>query len=135
VTLRDDLAGAAGSDPETLTTVGRSLVALHDWTFLMGPGFCVGIGNGLILGYLMYRSGLMPRRLPLFGLIGGPVIFASSIAVLFGAYEQSDATHFIFSIPEIIWELSLGIYLTAKGFKPDAPILRDPGNSAMATAR
>jgi hypothetical protein len=135
VTLRDDLAGAAGTDAATLTTVGRSLVALHDWTFLMGPGFCVGIGNGLILGYLMYRSGLMPRRLTLFGLIGGPVIFASSIAVLFGAYEQSDAVHFIFSIPEIIWELSLAIYLTAKGFKPDAPILQEPGNSAVATAR
>lgn len=135
VTLRDDLAGAAGTDPGTLTTVGRSLVAIHDWTFLIGPGFCVGIGNGLILGYLMYRSGLMPRRLPLFGLIGGPLIFASSIAVLFGAYEQTDATHFVFSIPEIIWELSLAIYLTAKGFKPDAPILQETRNSAVATAR
>ena len=79
----------------------------------------------MILGYLMYRSGLMPRRLAMLGLIGGPLLFVSSTAVLFGAYEQSDAAHFFFSIPEILWEASLGIYLTVKGFKP-SPILDDP---------
>jgi hypothetical protein len=72
VTLRQDLAGT-GSDPATLTTVGRSLVAIKDWTFLLGPGFVVGIGNGLILGYLMYRSGLVPRRMAMLGLVGGPL--------------------------------------------------------------
>jgi hypothetical protein len=65
VTLRQDLAG----DVAGLDTVGRSLVAIHDWTFLLGPGFCVGVGNGLLLGYLMYRSGLVPRRMALLGLI------------------------------------------------------------------
>jgi hypothetical protein len=86
VTLRQDLAGEAAG----LDTVGRSLVAIHDWTFLLGPGFCVGVGNGLLLGYLMYRSGLVPRRMALLGLIGGPLIFVSSTAVVFGAYEQTD---------------------------------------------
>jgi hypothetical protein len=106
VTLRQDLAvNAAGLD-----TVGRSLVAIHDWTFLLGPGFCVGVGNGLLLGYLMYRSGLVPRRMALLGLIGGPLIFASSTAVLFGAYEQTDAAHFVLSLPEnrlggVAWDL------------------------------
>jgi hypothetical protein len=71
----------------------------------------------------------------LFGLIGGPLIFASSIAVLFSAYEQTDATHLLLSIPEIIWELSLAIYLTAKGFKPDAPMLQEPGNAGLVAAR
>jgi len=83
---------------------GESLVAVHDWTFLFGPGFCVGI-NGLLLGYLFYRSGLVPRPIALFGLVGGPLIFASAIAVLFGAYEQ-DGAHFLFSIPEIVFEFS-----------------------------
>jgi len=118
VTLRDDLAGAAGADPATLGTVGRSLVAIHDATFLLGPGFCVGFGNGLLLGYLFYRSGLVPRGMALLGLIGGPLIFASSTAVLFGVYEQSGGAHFLASIPEILWEASLGIYLIAKGFRP-----------------
>src|SRR4028119_2104102 len=61
VTLRQE--AAAGADAGSLVAVGQSLVALHDWTFLLGPGFVVGVGNGLILGYLMHRSGLLPRAL------------------------------------------------------------------------
>jgi hypothetical protein len=79
--------------------------------------------NGLLLGYLFYRSGLVPRWIAMFGLIGGPLIFASAIAVLFGAYEQAGA-HFLFSIPEIVFEVSITIYLIVKGFKP-SPILDD----------
>ena len=122
VTLRQDLAGAAGSDPATLTTVGRSLVAIHDQTFLLGPAFCAGFGNGLLLGYLMYASGLVPRRMALLGVIGGPLAFATATAVLFGAYKQTSATNFLFTLPEILWEASLGIYLIVKGFRP-SPIL------------
>jgi uncharacterized protein DUF4386 len=132
VTLRQDLAGAAGSDPAALDAVGRSLVAIHDGTFLLGPGFCVGVGNGLLLGYLMYRSGLVPRRMAMLGLIGGPLIFASATAVLLGAYEQT-GTHFIFSLPEIAWEASLGIYLIVKGFKP-SPILSGDRSPSPAVA-
>jgi hypothetical protein len=54
VTLRED---AAGADPDSLLAIGQSLVAIHDWTFLLGAGFVVGVGNGLLLGYLMWRSG------------------------------------------------------------------------------
>lgn len=122
VTLRQDLAGAAGSEPAVLDTVGRSLVAIHDGTFLLGPAFCAGFGNGLLLGYLMYRSGLVPRRMAMLGLIGGPLAFATATAVLFGAYEQTSGTNFIFTIPEIAWEASLAIYLIVKGFRP-SPIL------------
>jgi hypothetical protein len=118
VTLRQD----SGADAAALLVQGESLVAVHDWTFLLGPGFCVGIGNGILLGYLMWKSQLVPRRMAMLGLIGGPVILASSIAVLFGAYEQTGPVHFLFSVPEIAWEALLGIYLLVKGFKT-SPIL------------
>jgi hypothetical protein len=121
VTLREDFAGA-GANAGSLTTAGKSLVAVHDSTFLLGPGFCVGV-NGLLLGYLFYRSGLVPSWIAIFGLIGGPLIFASAIAVLLGAYEQ-DGAHFFFSIPEIIFEAAITIYTIVKGFRP-SPILDD----------
>jgi hypothetical protein len=124
VTLRQDLAGAAGADAGSLVTVGRSLVAIHDWTFLLGPGFVVGIGNGLLLGYLMYRSALVPRAMAVLGLVGGPLVCASGIAVMFGLYEQVSVWSFIATFPEIIWEATLGLWLTFKGFRP-SPILRD----------
>jgi hypothetical protein len=118
VTLRHDFAGAAGADTASLVTAARSLVAVHDWTFLLGPGFLDGLGTGLLLGYLMYKSGLMPRGLALLGLIGGPLVMASGIAVLFGVFKAGSAGQFIATIPEILWELSVGIYLIVKGFKP-----------------
>ena len=122
VTLGDDLAASIGANAPSLDIAGRTLVAIHDWTFLLGPGFCVGV-NGILLGWLMYRTGLMPPRLALLGVIGGPLIFASSIAVLFGAYEQ-DGLHALLSIPEAAFEASFAIYLIVKGFRP-SPILDD----------
>jgi hypothetical protein len=117
VTLRQ---AAAGADAGSLVTVGKSLVAIHNWTFLLGPGFVVGIGNGLLLGYLMYRSGLVPRQMALFGLVGGPLLCASGIAVLFGVFPQFNVWQGIATIPEIIWEAFLALYLTFHGFKAAA---------------
>jgi len=114
VTLRQD---AGGADPDSLLLTGQTLVAIYDWTFLLGPGFLAGVGNGLILGYLMYRSGLVPRRMAMLGLIGGPLLAASGIAILLGAFEAGGGLQFIASAPEIAWEASLGIYLIVKGFR------------------
>jgi hypothetical protein len=123
VNLREDLAGG-GADSGALAVTGEALVDLHDMTFLIGPSFCVGV-NGLLLGYLFYKSGLVPRQLAVFGLIGGPLIFASSIAILFGAYDQTGGVGFLFAIPEIIFEAGITIYTIWKGFRP-SPILREP---------
>jgi hypothetical protein len=126
VTLRQE---AAGADAGSLVAVGQSLVALHDWTFLLGPGFVVGVGNGLMLGYLMYRSALVPRGMALLGLIGGPLVCASGIAILFGVFEAGSVWQAISTIPEFLWELSLGIWLTVRGFNPSAiaSLLRNSG--------
>ena len=128
MTLRDDPAGISDG---TLVGLGQSLVAVKDATFLLGPGFVVGVGNGLILGYLMYTSGLMPRRLAMFGLVGGPLVCLSGVAVIFGAFPASGAVQFLLTIPEIIWELSIGIYLTFWGFKASAPILNERRETAL----
>jgi hypothetical protein len=121
VTLRDEVTGGAGKSA-SLGLVGQSLVALHDWTFLLGPQFCSGVGNGILLGYLMYRSGLVPRRMALLGLIGGPLAFVGGVLVLFGAIENPSGLLFALTAIEIVWEASLAIYLTVKGYKP-SPLL------------
>src|SRR5215210_5296010 len=82
VALRQDSAGA-GSNSGALIDVGRSLLAVHDQTSLLGPQFCAGLGNGILLGYLMWRSRLLPRPLVMFGVIGGPLAFLGGIGVLF----------------------------------------------------
>jgi uncharacterized protein DUF4386 len=103
--------------------IAYTLAALKDWTFLLGPGFIVGWGNGLILGYLMYASDLVPRKLALFGIVGGPVLILSGILVLFGVADAGGTLQALATIPEFIWELGLGIYCTVWGFRASSPIL------------
>jgi hypothetical protein len=131
VTLRQDLAGSA-ADAGSLAVAGRTLVAFHDWTFLLGPGFCAGIGNGILLGYLMVTSGLVPRRLAVLGLVGGALAFVAATGVLFDVYEPQSPQQFLLTIPEIVWEASFGIYLVVKGFR-SSPILRETEERLAAT--
>lgn len=126
VALRQDVADGADA-----TLIGESLVALKDQTFLLGPAFCAGLGNGLLLGYLMYRSGLVPRPMALIGLIGGPIACATATAVLFGAYEQQSPVNFLFTAPEIIWEVSLGLWLVTKGFRAVPLVTGAAANTAQ----
>jgi hypothetical protein len=117
-----------GNDDPGASSLAVSLAAIKDWTFLLGPGIVVGIGNGLILGYLLYRSRLVPRGMAMLGLIGGPLLLAAGIGVLFGAIEAGGTAQSLATVPEFAWELSLGVYLTVKGFLP-------AGRSAEAVPR
>jgi hypothetical protein len=112
--------GTAGTD----AAMGEAFVAIYDRAFLIGPGFFAGVANGLILGYLMYRSGLVPRGLAMLGLIGGPLVVASGIAVMFDVIDRGSPVQGVATIPEAVWELSFGIYLIVKGFRP-SPILAE----------
>jgi hypothetical protein len=118
VALRQE--AAAGADAASLVTTGKTLVALHEWTRLLGPGFMVGVGNGLILGYLMYTSALVPRGMAVLGLVGGPLIIASGVGVLLGVIEEGGVVQGIATIPEFFWELLLGIWPIVRGFDPSA---------------
>lgn len=120
VTLRAGFA--PGGDTAVLTMAGRSLLAFHDWTFLLGPQFCSGFGNGMLLGYLMYRSGLVPRRMALLGLVGGPLAFIGGVLVLFDVLKPMSAGLFALTAIEIAWELSITAYSIVKGFR-SSPML------------
>jgi hypothetical protein len=118
VTLRHDAPDAAGA--------AVALGGMKDWSFLFGPGLVVPFGNGLILGYLMYRSGLVPRRMAWFGLIGGPLLLIGNLGVLFDWWER-ELPQSLLVAPEFIWELFVGIYCAIWGFGRDSPILsREP---------
>ena len=112
LTLHRESAG----DPGALLVQAETLVAVHDWTFLFGPGFCVGVGNGILLGYLMWKSGLVPRRMAVIGLIGGPLLLIRATLILFDAAEPG-STIDVLAAPEILWEASLGLYTLFKGFR------------------
>ncbi len=111
---------AGDADPASLMAVGNALVAVHDWTFRIGPGIVVGIGNGLILGYMMWRTRLVPRYMSVLGLIGGPALLAAGTAILFGAIDNGSTPQVLATAPEFVWELSLGVWLLVRGFDASA---------------
>jgi Domain of unknown function (DUF4386) len=111
VTLRQAGAGAGA------LATGKALVAMHNWTFLLGQGFLPAV-CALLLGSLLYQSRLMPRILPLLAFIGAPLLATSAIATLFGFWTQVSPQSGLLTIPDAVWEFSLGVYLIVKGFKP-----------------
>jgi hypothetical protein len=116
------LGGASGIAATALDAQGNSLVHTYEWAFEWGPGLVAGIGNGLILGYLMYKSALVPPRMALLGLIGGPVLILSFVMILAGVYRNGEGPSGLLTLPEAAWELSLGIYCAWHGFRPSSPI-------------
>jgi hypothetical protein len=119
VTLRQDVAGTAGTNPATLTTIGQALVAVRDWTFLFGPGFMPAF-SALLLGSLLYRFRLVPRFIPAMGLVGAPLLLTVNILTVLGHNNQISAVSAIGTVLVATWELSVGIYMTLRGFKTTA---------------
>lgn len=109
-------AEPTGGDPTAVTVVGAALVAVHDWTFRLGPGVVVGVGNGLILGWMFWKTRLVPRVMSVLGLIGGPALLVAGVAVMLGEIEAGSTAQAIATIPEFFWELSLGLWLLIRGF-------------------
>ena len=135
VTLRPEVTGTAGGDTTAV------LVEFHNWTRLLGPGLVCGV-NTVLMAYLMYRSRLVPRFIPVLGLVGGPLVFAYNTAQMFGASEQILTWAAIGVVPIFAWEVTLAFRLIAKGFNPSAAILSEPdktdprerGKKSLATA-
>lgn len=129
VTLRQ--TGAAGGDSETLVTIQRSFLAARDWSFVLGTG--VPALNALLLGTLMYRSRLVPRAIPVLGLIGAPLFTSWIIGYIFGITEGGTAWHAIGVAPIFFWELSLGLWMTFKGFRTESPLMVEVAAAEAAT--
>jgi hypothetical protein len=117
VTLHQDLGTAAGADAASLAAIGASHVATYHWAFTLGGSLMPGI-NAILLGTLLYRSGLVPRVLPMIGLIGAPLHLTAVVLTMFGVVDRVGTVTGIAVIPIALWELSLGVYLIVKGFKP-----------------
>jgi hypothetical protein len=110
-------AGATGAEAASLIATGASHVATYNWAFTLGQSLMPGI-NALLLGTLMYRSGLVPRVLPVIGLLGAPLHITAVVLTMFGVIDRIGPVAALAALPIAVWEFSLGVYLVVKGFKP-----------------
>ncbi|MEU6758790.1 DUF4386 domain-containing protein [Streptomyces sp. NPDC046685] len=125
ITLRRDTGTGADADTAGAAGADVTLEALHEWTFLLGPNIALGL-NTVLLAYVAYRARLVPRFIAVLGLIGGPLICASAVAVMFGAYAQLSVAGSLAALPVFAWELGLAGWLIVKGFGPGSPTRPDP---------
>jgi hypothetical protein len=131
ITLRNDVAGA---DRASLTTTGHALLAVYDRTFLLSQSLAP-VFVDLLLGYLLFRSRLVPRVLPMIAFVGAPLLLASDIAIFFGVIERSALFAGLTVIPIAVFEFSLGVYLIVRGFRPAAVAALPPAAGSAPSVR
>jgi len=118
LSLRSDFL-AIGGDIATYEVIGKALIAFHDWTFLFGPNIILPI-NATLLGYMLYKSKLVPRAISALYLFDGPLLFISSMFVLFGIYKVTSLPSILIAMPLLAFEVSFSIWLIVKGFNLSA---------------
>jgi hypothetical protein len=118
-TLRE--TGAVSTDPTALVAVGQAFTTLYQVAFVLGTG--IPALNAFLLGWLLFRSGLVPRAIPVLGLIGAPMFTSFIVGYVFGITEPGTAWHGIAVAPIFFWELAVGLWLTFKGFRKEAPLM------------
>ncbi|MCZ4124394.1 DUF4386 domain-containing protein [Streptomyces sp. H39-S7] len=120
MTLGQEFSRAQSPDAAAYLTASRLLVAQHDWSFLFGPNLALGPST-LMMGWFLYRSRLVPRWIAALGIVGGPLILASGVLVLFGVYEQISVWGTVCALPVFLYEMTLAVWLVARGFRPAGP--------------
>lgn len=134
LTLRSDVAGTAGTDSTSVVTTGHTLVAVYNWTFLLSQSL-MPVACDLLLGYLLYRSALVPRIFPLVAFVGASLLLASDIAIFFGAYANVSPLAALAALPVAAFEFGLGVWLVVKGFNRSSPLFRtDAGTPQRGAA-
>ncbi|MBM7568490.1 DUF4386 domain-containing protein [Paenibacillus sacheonensis] len=119
VTLSREFIAAGAVNAASFQASGTSLKAVHDWTFLLGPNFMLGI-NTAMYSYIFYKSKLIPRFIPILGLVGSALIFLCAVLVMFGVIDQVSVWGAVFAIPVAANEMILAVWLLVKGFNESA---------------
>lgn len=117
---------ALTSLPDAAAPTGAVLIELHRWAFLLGPGL-IPVINALLLGTVLLRHRLVPRVIPVIGLIGAPLLAASAVATLAGLVDQVSPLAGAAALPIAVWELSIGLWLTFRGIRVESPSRPTPG--------
>jgi len=119
LTISKEFVATGATNITAFQASGTLLKAVHDWTFLLGPNFMLGI-NTMMYSYIFYKSRLVPRFIPIIGMIGATLVFAAAILEMFGVFSQISVWGGIMSLPVAANEMILAVWLIVKGFNESA---------------
>lgn len=119
LTLSREFTAAADPDIASFQASGILLKAVHDWTFLLGPLFMLGI-NTMMYSYIFYKTKLVPRFIPILGMTGATLVFICALLVMFGVIQQVSVWGAILALPVAANEMILAVWLIVKGFNLSA---------------
>ncbi len=117
VSLSKAYTANPATDKTTYTAIGTTLIAIHDWTFMLGPNFMLGI-NTFIYSYVFFKSRLIPRAISAIGILGAVMIFIAAHLEMFGVMPQLSTGGMLMAIPIFVYEMTLAVWLIVKGFNP-----------------
>lgn len=119
LTLSREFVAGGALDPASYQATGTVLLAFHDWTFLLGPNFMLGL-NTIMYSYILYKTKLVPKFIPILGMTGAILIFSCALLVMFGAFEQVSVWGGLLALPVFANEMILAGWLIVKGFNETA---------------
>ncbi|MCM3600991.1 DUF4386 domain-containing protein [Robertmurraya korlensis] len=115
LTLSREFVEAGAPDVAAFQTSGTVLKAIHEWTFMLGPNFMLGI-NTMMYSYIFYKTKLVPRFIPIIGMTGAALVFVCALLVMFGVIEQVSVWGGLLALPVAANEMILAVWLIVKGF-------------------
>ncbi|OXM82861.1 DUF4386 domain-containing protein [Paenibacillus rigui] len=115
LTLSRDFTTATAPDAASFRASGTLLKAVHDWTFMLGPNFMLGI-NTILYSYIFYRTKLVPRFISSLGITGATLVFIAALLEMFGVIPQLSVWGAMLSLPVAANEMILAVWLIIKGF-------------------
>lgn len=94
-----------------------ALIAVHDQAFLIGPGLLPAV-NAVLFGTALLRAQLVPRIIPIVGLVGAPLLLLSAAATILGLIDQVSSIAGLLALPIAVWEFAIGVWLVVRGTRP-----------------
>jgi len=116
LTLSQNYAAAGAPDIASYQVSGILLKATHDWTFMLGPNFFLGI-NTMMYSYIFFKFKLVPRFIPVLGMTGSVLILLAALLEMFGVIDQVSMWGGILALPIFANEMILAVWLIARGLR------------------
>lgn len=123
LTLSQAFVATGASNASAFQAAGTLLIAIHTWTFLLGPSFMLSV-NTMTYSYILYQSRLVPRLIAVMGFTGATLVFLEAVLVLFGVVSQVSVWGALLALPVAAFEMTFAVWLIVKGFNPSATASR-----------